>query len=59
MYRDLKISQTAKIYAPINVKTVGGGGGGGKQGMGQRFDIFQKIDVKFPTLGQKCEVKYN
>ena len=27
--------------------------------MGRDFDIFQKIAVKFPTPGQKCEVKYN
>ena len=32
-------------------------GGGG--GIGRDFDIFQKIDVKFPILRQKCEVKYN
>ena len=47
--------------APINVKPVNGegGGGGGRQGIGQGFDIFQRIDVKFPTPRQKCEVKYN
>ena len=28
-------------------------------GIGRDFDIFQKIAVKFPTPGQKCEVKYN
>ena len=28
-------------------------------GIGRDFDIFQKIGVKFPTPGQKCEVKYN
>ena len=27
--------------------------------VGRDFDIFQKIAVKFPTSGQKCEVKYN
>ena len=27
--------------------------------IGRDFDIFQKIAVKFPTPGQKCEVKYN
>ena len=32
------------------------GEGGGKVGW---FDIFQKIAVKFPTPGQKCESKYN
>ena len=32
---------------------------GGRQGIGQDFDIFPKIAVKFPTPGQKCEVKYN
>ena len=36
-----------------------GGGGGGTWGIGWEFDIFQKIAVKFPTPGQKCEVKYN
>ena len=32
---------------------------GEKRGIGWDFDIFQKIAVKFPTPGQKCEVKYN
>ena len=41
--------------APINVKPAGGG----RRGIGRDFDIFQKIAVKFPTPGQKCEVKYN
>ena len=41
-------------YAPINVKPAGGGGG-----IGRGFDIFQNIGVKFPTPGQKCDVKYN
>ena len=36
-----------------------GGGGGGRRGIGWDFDIFQKIDVKFPTPKQKDEVKYN
>ena len=36
----------------------GGLGGGERRGVGH-FDIFQKIAVKFPTPGQKCEVKYN
>ena len=27
--------------------------------IGRDFDISQKIAVKFPTPGQKCEVKYN
>ena len=40
--------------APINVKPAGG-----RRGIGRDFDIFQKIAVKFPTPGQKCEVKYN
>ena len=31
----------------------------GRQGIGRDFDIFPKIDVKFPTPGQKYEVKYN
>ena len=30
-----------------------------RRGIGRVFDIFQKIAVKFPTPGQKCEVKYN
>ena len=34
-------------------------GGGGTWGIGWGFDIFQEIAVKFPTPGQKCEVKYN
>ena len=34
-------------------------GGGGEGGIGRDFDIFQKDAVKFPTPGQKCEVKYN
>ena len=34
---------------------LGKGGGGIEWG----FDIFQKIAVEFPTMGQKCEVKYN
>ena len=42
--------------APINVKPAGGGG---RRGIGRDLDIFQKIAVKFPTPGQKCEVKYN
>ena len=39
----------------------GGGGGGEGGGRGKRwnFEIFPKIAVKFPTPGQKCEVKYN
>ena len=41
-------------YAPINVKPAGG-----RRGIGRDFDIFQKIAVKFPTPGQKCEVKCN
>ena len=40
--------------APIIVKSARGRGG-----IGRGFDIFQKIAVKFPTPGQKCEVKYN
>ena len=40
--------------APINVKPAGG-----RWGIGRDFDICQKIAVKFPTPGQKCEVKYN
>ena len=32
---------------------------GGRQGIGRDFDIFSKIAVKFPTPGQKYEVKYN
>ena len=40
--------------APINVKPAGG-----RRGIGREFDIFQQIAVKFPTPGQKCEVKYN
>ena len=33
---------------------VGGGGEeGGRQGMGRRFDIFQKFAFKFPAHGQK------
>ena len=31
----------------------------GRRGIGRDFDIFSKIAVKFPTPGQKCEVKYN
>ena len=42
--------------APINVKPAEGDWVGC---IGQGFDIFQKIAVKFPTPGQKCEVKYN
>ena len=30
-----------------------------RRGIGRDFDIFQKIAVKFPTPGKKCEVKYN
>ena len=30
-----------------------------RRGIGWDFDIFQKVAVKFPTPGQKCEVKYN
>ena len=40
----------------------GGGGrmwGGGGQGMGWRFDIFQKIAVKFPAHGQIIPVNCN
>ena len=29
---------------------------GGRRDIGRDFDIFQKIAVKFPTPGQKCEV---
>ena len=32
---------------------------GGRRGIGWGFDIFHKIAVKFPTPGQKCEVKHN
>ena len=32
---------------------------GRRWGIGRGFDIFQKIAVKFPTPGQKCDVKYN
>ena len=32
---------------------------GERRGIGRGFDVFQKIAVKFPTPGQKCEVKYN
>ena len=39
---------------PINVKPARGG----RRGIGQDFDIFPKIAVKFPTPRQKCEVKY-
>ena len=42
------------FHTPINVKPTGG-----RQGIGRGFDIFQKIAVKFPTRGQKCEIKYN
>ena len=42
------------LNAAINVKPVGG-----RRGIGRDFDIFQKIAVKFPTPGQKREVKYN
>ena len=31
---------------------------GGRRGIGWDFDIFSKIAIKFPTPGQKCEVKY-
>ena len=30
----------------------------GEASIGRDFDIFPKIAVKFPTPGQKCEVKY-
>ena len=43
--------------APINVKLAQGKGGWG--GIGQGFDISQKIAVKFSTPREKCEVKYN
>ena len=49
-------------YGPINVKPAGGAGGGGwggGQGMGWRFDIFQKIAVKFPAHGQIILVNCN
>ena len=35
------------------------GGGGGKAGHRVGFWHFSNIAVKFPTPGQKCEVKYN
>ena len=45
---------------PINVKPVEGERGKTERGgIGQEFDIFQKVAVKFPTPRQKCEVKYN
>ena len=31
---------------------------GARRGIGQDFDICQKIGVKFPIPGQKCEDKY-
>ena len=37
----------------------GEGWGVGRRGIWRDFDICQKIAVKFPTPGQKCEVKYN
>ena len=46
----------AECYAPINVKPAGEGV---RRGMGRDFDIFQKIAAKFPTPGQKFEVKHN
>ena len=36
-----------------------GRGGGGKAGHRGGFGHFSNIAVKFPTPGQKCEVKYN
>ena len=43
---------------PINVKPVEGERGKTERGgIGQEFDIFQKVAVKFPTPRQKCEVK--
>ena len=36
-----------------------GGEGGGGRCIGRDCDISHKIAVKFPTPGQKCEVKYN
>ena len=44
----------ALANAPINVKPAGG-----RRGIGRDFDIFPKIAVKFPTPGQKYEVKCN
>ena len=40
--------------APINVKPAGG-----RRGIGRDFYISPKTNVKFPTPGQKCEVKCN
>ena len=47
-YRCLFQNYLYSRNAPIDVKPAGGD-----------FDIFQKIAVKSPTPGQKCEVKYN
>ena len=49
-------SHLFSAYAAINVKSAAGGE---RRGIGRDFDIFKKIAVKFPTPGQKCEVKYN
>ena len=53
--RFLFVSFVSSDNAPINVKPAGRG----RRGIGRDFDIFQKNAVKFPTPGQKCEVKYN
>ena len=60
----IKIAQRGKcLIEPIALCTykcqAGGGGGGGRRGIGRGFDICQENAVKFPTPGQKCEVKYN
>ena len=51
-----RIFSKSVYYAPINVKPAGGGG---RQGMGWRFDIFQKFAFKFPAHGKIIPVKRN
>ena len=46
------LSYLILFNSPINVKPAGG-----RRGIGRDFDIFQKNAVKFPTPGQKCDVK--
>ena len=48
--------QEGTCYAPINVKPAGRAGG--RRGIGRDFDIFQKVDVKFPAPRENCEVKF-
>ena len=54
IYIENALYKIANLFKIANLRR-----GRGRQGIGRDFDIFQKVAVKFPTPGQKCEIKYN